>query len=1681
MAKYYYSTFFLFALLFANPTWSQTIEEIESAQNAAGIQVDEKEKVKEYLKKLEDGKIEPKEVEFLNTIGKRVALGVEKPFVEKWVSNIVKKLTVDGDQKKVVINLEVTNEVNASIEFAKNPQVVNLTTGLLNSIESEDELAGIIAHELAHGNPAAHRKVPGHEDLDELIDGLGRQKDISPGQLEELRADYGAVLRMVRAGYNPWGFDDFFDRLGKIGARSKRKAFEAYLSTHPSHEVRMTQIKALILKLSERIPLKQLTPERTKLPISVKLLNLRRSVIEKIKKGLRNKPDSIIGFSAFATKLSAIGLAASDAVLAGSAGTKELISDKLGFHALDPVFNKYASIHKLIMDRIKEKFHSSETPDVDLMNKSDGIASEFYRYAADLIAEGTHFIANHPIETGLTGIAIATGITLTRKMMSNARMLRSRFYSRINDIAKMIRKKKLKGISPSLARLVLTETYTMLDNAESLEKNNFFVGRQAKKLRKTLDKIYLELAHMYIDEINLKKNSTEKEDLVKVKEYFHFLASMVSIKNSPKEELIKVTEQKLGIKHFSKGIGAAKKALSDLKSHSERAKKIAKHSREIQKISSKQSDLLWEIKEISEKEKISITDKQKVKQLKKELTKLEIQVRNRKEFSGFDNKNGLVTVDDYIETMRLNAILNDTELTKTSEGRKVLLDASLYSKKDQNQFAIPDYSRIFAIPDYSRIIDKDTAFYFIEDLLTGKIEFNSKHRSFIIELLDRFFPSESDSPKLYKKYLTLMDKIRSLPIDKKIYFFDVLRTLNHQRYRDTHFNELGEKIRKPKKTDNIPREIYYEIKNEAQNQVDKKYTSIKEMSTEIGKHHKDLKGRTIFYEKYNKVLENNIDLMKTKEDFITILSTKEFWPLDREPKNNTEAIARRILRNYLDKKNSRFLPGPTDVMFRKLLSKANSLGIQFETFDEKLELWSLISRLTPTAYSEDIFRELVEKANIQEIQKIHNRMIHQGKSRDWVSDNKNLMYFVEKYLQALPVYQDLLKSPKNGKRSALLKKVMNEISILMPKKGPEYNELLETISVKIQSTRAESRYIEELKGINRKESELDHAVRGVSGILEEALGWEQSNQWDLIKFLRGQIKITPFLEKKFEFIGEHRITRDYNQLKVEERALMLDAFLTGARGLLSNPGPNKEDNLQIAISLVLGEGDSATKSTTQEVLNSLFYALDKIKNPKLKTSIISFLLSQDKAEAGKKGATGRALKNVLEYFGATGIKLGQFLAVSKILPPEDTAIISELQSKAKPPEWEQIYLDLEKIFELKPTQEPPYEIIKVLGSASLKYAVLARDKKTGKQVVLKILRTDPESVPEWARGKIKEEDLRLGTIKTEFDLLDGMSEYLMKKSKKKYGLFRFLAETAKKAVHREIDFKDEVDKSKNAREQIYDDKSTHDMEVKAPVEEFVHQRLIVAELADGLSINDLSPADQQLYAQRILELDHSNLRENSKKIIYLNPDGHMGNFLGKPTDALAPGEKPKLSPIDFGQLLSMEKSKIEQVESLFALGEILRRFGPQKAFVKEIINVLGLDPKLYGKINQQLHEYFPNRVSDGDSAKINAYFTLLSALSEAGVEIGLEYPEYVRAVLQTEAPKDMVTDAQVVTSLTSFKEAVVAKAKKYGDTMKMSSVEKARFFSEILWETGRDMGLRNSCNVSNLIKKSLEKIKQLKQ
>lgn len=149
-----------------------------------------------------------------------------------------------------------SNTINA---FALPGGQIFITYALFSKLENEDQLAGVLGHEIGHviGRHSAERIAESEywqglitagnvgADIGNVIGGIGQNTLLTNGRDDELESDDLGVHFMLKSGYNPEEMIQVMEILKAAGGPNRVPEFK---STHPDPENRIQKIKEAIDK-----------------------------------------------------------------------------------------------------------------------------------------------------------------------------------------------------------------------------------------------------------------------------------------------------------------------------------------------------------------------------------------------------------------------------------------------------------------------------------------------------------------------------------------------------------------------------------------------------------------------------------------------------------------------------------------------------------------------------------------------------------------------------------------------------------------------------------------------------------------------------------------------------------------------------------------------------------------------------------------------------------------------------------------------------------------------------------------------------------------------------------------------------------------------------------------------------------------------------------------------------------------------------------------------------------------------------------------------------------------------------------------------------------------------------------------------------------------------------------------
>ena len=212
---------------------------------------------------------------------------LDDPLVDEWLSALGSRLGANSDTPRQSYTFFMLKErqVNA---FATLGGYIGVNSGLVLAAEREDEVAGVLAHEIAHVSQqhvlraverAQRDQVPillamlgaivaagaaggsssGEATQAAIVSamGLAQQAQINYTRSNEHEADRVGIRTLARSGYDPHAMADFFGTMQALSRVNAAGAYEFpdYLRTHPVTTTRISEAKSRAEQLGERTPL----------------------------------------------------------------------------------------------------------------------------------------------------------------------------------------------------------------------------------------------------------------------------------------------------------------------------------------------------------------------------------------------------------------------------------------------------------------------------------------------------------------------------------------------------------------------------------------------------------------------------------------------------------------------------------------------------------------------------------------------------------------------------------------------------------------------------------------------------------------------------------------------------------------------------------------------------------------------------------------------------------------------------------------------------------------------------------------------------------------------------------------------------------------------------------------------------------------------------------------------------------------------------------------------------------------------------------------------------------------------------------------------------------------------------------------------------------------------------------
>lgn len=219
---------------------------------------------------------------------------LEDPMIESWLQGIGHRLGAASDNPKQPYTFFMMRDrrINA---FATLGGYVGMNAGLVLAANTEDEVAGVLSHEISHVTQKHVLRAVERAQKDQLpimlaalgviiaaqsagsssnddsannaavaaavsAQALMIQRQIDYTRSNESEADRLGIQTLHRAGYNPEGMADFFARMEATGrANAGGYNLPDYLRSHPVTATRISEARDRALRISQERPGLKLT------------------------------------------------------------------------------------------------------------------------------------------------------------------------------------------------------------------------------------------------------------------------------------------------------------------------------------------------------------------------------------------------------------------------------------------------------------------------------------------------------------------------------------------------------------------------------------------------------------------------------------------------------------------------------------------------------------------------------------------------------------------------------------------------------------------------------------------------------------------------------------------------------------------------------------------------------------------------------------------------------------------------------------------------------------------------------------------------------------------------------------------------------------------------------------------------------------------------------------------------------------------------------------------------------------------------------------------------------------------------------------------------------------------------------------------------------------------------------
>lgn len=543
----------------------------------------------------------------------------------------------------------------------------------------------------------------------------------------------------------------------------------------------------------------------------------------------------------------------------------------------------------------------------------------------------------------------------------------------------------------------------------------------------------------------------------------------------------------------------------------------------------------------------------------------------------------------------------------------------------------------------------------------------------------------------------------------------------------------------------------------------------------------------------------------------------------------------------------------------------------------------------------------------------------------------------------------------------------------LPLSSPEvFSVFKNEIAVKVLAQPQELDYffaLDEQSKTKQSESKA-YDIRGLSGFSSFTRQLPFAEQIEMIEFIMGRTLETPKalvqLQEKRADQGELntmflRLRADFLVRSEFERGFVVNTILAGPSGIVAD-----SKGLELLHSHLLRTTSGKAKGLAEILLNAL-----KHSEGRTYTLILSYALAQkNEGSTSTAGITQvQLLRSLLDFFGAPGVKLAQYLAFTSEFSELQSAL-EKYQDAAMPISHFQALELLNKRFGKDwPTK---YRVLGIKGTGSVNVAIEYQNISTGKNEIVSVLRDEIET-------RTQEDFRRFKLLIAELTKTPEL--------KKRFGFLIGLMDIVERSVSLEFNKSNAFAVQKMAHG-FYNHK-VGDWTIKSVDAYSVSDSAIFMEKASGVSASKLLKTDPKAYESAMrsfMQVEYGLLRGvgSGKNWVpigtFANPDIHDGQLM---IDV----STKTVRVLDFGQAIA-----ITNLQREFALDLLLIISGalsPVRAatIISNHAKNFGTDKVLLSL--GDLEDVFARK------DRMDKFVHLLATISNAGFEVPLATVHWV--------------------------------------------------------------------------------------